>query len=47
MLCFVVLRAAVCGVAGEGTKNTNEFFPIAIGFVVVAGGYAAGGYVFF
>merc|ERR1719387_1348919 len=26
-----------------GTESKNEFFPIAIGFVVVAGGYAAGG----
>merc|ERR550514_1927975 len=38
MLCFVV-----CDVAGKGTESKNEFFPIAIGFVVVAGGYAAGG----
>jgi len=43
MLCFVVLRAAVCDAAGKGTESKNEFFPIAIGFVVVAGGYAAGG----
>merc|ERR1719331_1283130 len=39
MLCFVVLRAAVA----EVNSKTNEYFPIAIGFVVVAGGYAAGG----
>ena len=38
MLCFVVLRAAV-----SSKFAANEFFPIAIGFVVVAGGYAAGG----
>ena len=43
MLCFVVLRAAVCDAAAKGTESKNEFFPIAIGFVVVAGGYAAGG----
>jgi len=41
MLCFVVLRAAVSEVASA--SKTNEYFPIAIGFVVVAGGYAAGG----
>merc|ERR1719375_1252265 len=39
MLCFVVLRVAVA----EVNSDTNEFFPIAIGFVVVAGGYAGGG----
>jgi len=38
MLCFVVLRAAVADV----NENANEYFPIAIGFVVVAGGYAGG-----
>ena len=38
-LCFVVLRAAVA----ECNPFTNEYFAIAIGFVVVAGGYAAGG----
>ena len=39
MLCFVVLRAAVA----DCNKYTNEYFAVAIGFVVVAGGYAAGG----
>jgi len=38
MLCFVVLR-----VTAECNKDNSEYFPIAIGFVVVAGGYAAGG----
>jgi len=37
MLCFVVLNCAA------STKNTpNRFFGLAIGFVIVAGGYAAG-----
>merc|ERR1719326_1015683 len=36
MLCFVVLKAAVY--APEG----NEYFGLAIGFVIVAGGYAGG-----
>merc|ERR1719478_1081735 len=39
MLCFVVLRVAVA----EVNSDWSEYFPIAIGFVVVAGGYAAGG----
>jgi len=39
MLCFVVLRAAVA----DCNAPTNEYFAVAIGFVVVAGGYAAGG----
>jgi len=39
MLCFVVLRAAVA----DCNPSTNEYFAVAIGFVVVAGGYAAGG----
>merc|ERR1719390_133454 len=38
MLCFVVLR-----VTAEVNSDTSEYFPLAIGFVVVAGGYAAGG----
>jgi len=39
MLCFVVLRVAVA----EVNADYNEYYPIAIGFVVVAGGYAGGG----
>merc|ERR1719311_282553 len=39
MLCFVVLRVAVA----EVNADYSEYFPIAIGFVVVAGGYAGGG----
>merc|ERR1740115_447742 len=35
MLCFVVLRTAC---QGEG----NEYYGLAIGFVIVAGGYAGG-----
>jgi len=38
MLCFVVLNVAVCG-----ANNGNEYYGIAIGFVIVAAGYAAGG----
>jgi len=38
MLCFVVLRAAVSPM----NPATNEYFGLAIGFVIVAGGYAAG-----
>merc|ERR1719393_804440 len=38
MLCFVVLNVATAG------KNAgNQFFGLAIGFVIIAGGYAAGG----
>jgi len=38
MLCFVVLNVATA------TKNAgNQFFGLAIGFVIIAGGYAAGG----
>merc|ERR1719163_2713591 len=36
MLCFVVLRAAVHAPKGA------EYFGLAIGFVIVAGGYAGG-----
>jgi aquaporin Z len=37
MLCFVVLNVATAG------KNAgNQFFGLAIGFVIIAGGYAAG-----
>merc|ERR1719271_1497846 len=38
MLCFVVLRAAV----SQMNPANNEYFGLAIGFVIVAGGYAAG-----
>jgi len=38
MLCFVVLNVATA------SKNAgNQFFGLAIGFVIIAGGYAAGG----
>lgn len=37
MLCFVVLNVA-CASASQG----NQFFALAIGFVIIAGGYAAG-----
>merc|ERR1719182_1356236 len=38
MLCFVVLRAAVSNM----NPMENEYFGLAIGFVIVAGGYAGG-----
>jgi aquaporin Z len=38
MLCFVVMRAAV----SMKNPDNNEYFGMAIGFVIVAGGYAAG-----
>merc|ERR1719262_1311282 len=38
MLCFVVLRAAVADI----NPANNEYFGLAIGFVIVAGGYGAG-----
>jgi len=38
MLCFVVLRAAVSPM----NPANNEYFGLAIGFVIVAGGYGAG-----
>jgi len=37
MLCFVVLNVATA----QGTKG-NQFYGLAIGFVIVAGGYGAG-----
>jgi aquaporin Z len=39
MLCFVVLNVA----CAEKTNSGNQFFGLAIGFVIVAGGYAVGG----
>eukprot|EP00747_Dinoflagellata_sp_TGD_P162061 gnl/TRDRNA2_/TRDRNA2_179240_c0_seq1.p1 gnl/TRDRNA2_/TRDRNA2_179240_c0~~gnl/TRDRNA2_/TRDRNA2_179240_c0_seq1.p1 ORF type:complete len:630 (+),score=130.85 gnl/TRDRNA2_/TRDRNA2_179240_c0_seq1:75-1964(+) len=38
MLCFVVLN-----VAASSKSAPKEFFALAIGFVIIAGGYAAGG----
>jgi len=38
MLCFVVLRAAVA----KCNPADNEYFGLAIGFVIVAGGYGGG-----
>merc|ERR1719199_1553842 len=38
MLCFVVLRAAV----SKMNPADNEYFGMAIGFVIVAGGYGGG-----
>jgi len=38
MLCFVVLNVA----ASEAHAGKNQFYGLAIGFVIVAGGYAAG-----
>lgn len=39
MLCFVVLNVAVATKSGN---SPNEFFGLAIGFVIVAGAYGAG-----
>lgn len=39
MLCFVVLNVAV---AGKKDKTPNDYFGLAIGFVIVAGAYGAG-----
>jgi len=38
MLCFVVLQASV----SKSNPRNNEYFGLAIGFVIVAGGYAGG-----
>merc|ERR1719265_1221813 len=38
MLCFVVLNTATAA-----KNDGNQFFGLAIGFVIVAGGYAGGG----
>jgi len=38
MLCFVVL----CTACAKANNETGQFYGLAIGFVVVAGGYAAG-----
>jgi aquaporin Z len=38
MLVFVVLRAAI----SSSNPDNNEYFGLAIGFVIIAGGYAAG-----
>merc|ERR1719272_323351 len=40
MLCFVVLQTACRG--SDPNFGPNEFFGLAIGFVIVAGGYAGG-----
>jgi len=40
MLCFVVLNCAAANKNGCGTGN--QFYGLAIGFVIVAGGYGAG-----
>merc|ERR1719238_2345961 len=41
MLCFVVLNCAA-SVRNNPPENGNHFFGLAIGFVIIAGGYAAG-----
>jgi len=40
MLCFVVLNVACSEKSGN---SPNQFFGLAIGFVIIAGGYGAGG----
>jgi len=42
MLCFVVLNCAASKQNNSPTDG-NQFFALAIGFVIVAGGYAVGG----
>merc|ERR1719182_1293548 len=43
MLCFVVLNCAASKRNGCGSKGGNQqFYGLAIGFVIVAGGYGAG-----
>mmetsp|Transcript_71456 Transcript_71456/g.190542 ORF Transcript_71456/g.190542 Transcript_71456/m.190542 type:complete len:475 (-) Transcript_71456:15-1439(-) len=41
LLCFVVLNVAATEGYG-GSKKANQFYGVAIGFVIVAGGYAGG-----
>eukprot|EP00747_Dinoflagellata_sp_TGD_P092083 gnl/TRDRNA2_/TRDRNA2_165282_c3_seq6.p1 gnl/TRDRNA2_/TRDRNA2_165282_c3~~gnl/TRDRNA2_/TRDRNA2_165282_c3_seq6.p1 ORF type:complete len:721 (+),score=154.19 gnl/TRDRNA2_/TRDRNA2_165282_c3_seq6:93-2255(+) len=41
MLCFVVLNVAASK-RNNPTSNPNQFFALAIGFVIIAGGYGAG-----
>ena len=41
MLCFVVLNTAASTRNNE-PKDGNQFFGLAIGFVIIAGGYAGG-----
>mmetsp|Transcript_43234 Transcript_43234/g.69093 ORF Transcript_43234/g.69093 Transcript_43234/m.69093 type:complete len:1036 (+) Transcript_43234:78-3185(+) len=41
MLCFVV-ASCVCSKANNPEADGNQFYGMAIGFVIVAGGYAAG-----
>merc|ERR1719378_1421538 len=41
MLCFVVLNVAAAK-KNNPEPNKNQFYGLAIGFVIVAGGYAAG-----
>jgi len=42
LLCFVVLNVA-CSSKNNPAEDQNHFFALAIGFVIVAGGYAVGG----
>lgn len=42
MICFVVLNCAASK-RNNASDDGNQFFALAIGFVIVAGGYAAGG----
>ena len=41
MLCFVVLNCAA-SIRNNEAKDGNQFFGLAIGFVIIAGGYAGG-----
>lgn len=42
MLCFVVLNVAVARKYSEGAEGGNQWYGLAIGFVIVAGAYGAG-----
>merc|ERR1719252_463265 len=41
MLCFVVLNCAA-STKNNPPSNGNQYFGLAIGFVIIAGGYAGG-----
>jgi aquaporin Z len=42
MLCFVVLNVAVAKKNEDGNEGKNQFYGLAIGFVIIAGAYGAG-----
>jgi aquaporin Z len=42
MLCFVVLNVAYCAKKEPSKNPNNNYYGLAIGFVIIAGGYAGG-----